>query len=391
MTQRSSIHRRLRNILALDDFEAVARRVLPRPIFGYIAGGAEDGVALRANRKAFERYQFLNRVLVDTSARSGGVELFGHRYAAPFGIAPMGITALTRYRGDEVLALSAQTQNVPAIMSAFSLIPLEDVAGKAPATWFQAYLPGEPEEISLLVDRVARAGFKTLVLTVDIPVGANRENNIRTGFNVPLRVTPRLIWDGLTRPGWTLNTFARTLAEGMPYFENMSAKRGMPIVSSTISRSRVGRDRLSWEHVGQIRRQWRGNLVIKGILRADDARRCRDHGADGIIMSNHGGRQLDTSASAMTTLRSVTQAVTDIPIMVDGGFRRGTDVLQAIALGARCVFVGRPFNYALAVAAGAGVRHAITLLKDEIERDMGMLGVAQLSDVNEELLVSTLV
>jgi L-lactate dehydrogenase (cytochrome) len=195
--------RRLRRILSLDDFEAAARRHLPRPIFAYVSGGVETNASLRDNRSAFEDYGFVPRMLVDVSGRSQATELFGHTYAAPFGIAPMGISALSAYRGDLVLARAAGQANIPMVMSGSSLIRLEEVAAVNPAAWFQAYLPGEPDRILALLERVERAGYGTLVVTVDTPVVANRENNVRSGFSTPLRPSLRLAWDGMIRPNWT--------------------------------------------------------------------------------------------------------------------------------------------------------------------------------------------
>lgn len=379
----------LARMLSLHDFEHAARRRLPRPIFGYIAGAAEENAALADNRAVFDEYAFVTRVLRDVSKRSQAVTLFGERYASPFGIAPMGIAALSTYRGDLALARAAQGTGVPAIMSATSLIPMEDVARACPGTWFQAYLPGDQARIDALVDRVARAGFRTLVVTVDIPISANRENNVRTGFSTPLRPGPRLAWDGMVRPRWVLQTFLRTLLRhGMPHFENSFATRGAPIMSSSVLRDFSARDNLSWEHMTAIRRRWKGRLVIKGILSVEDARIARDIGADGVILSNHGGRQLDGAASPMRVLRPVVEALgPDYPIMIDGGFRRGSDVLKALALGARMVFVGRPFNYAAAVAGEAGVRHAIALLQAEVDRNMVMLGVKEWAELGPEALL----
>ncbi|MBU9359107.1 MULTISPECIES: alpha-hydroxy acid oxidase [Burkholderia] len=379
----------LRNMLSLHDFEARARRVLPRPIFGYVSGAAEDNRTRDDNRSVFDEFGFTTRVLRNVSARTQAVDLFGQRFAAPFGIAPMGINALSAYRGDIVLARAAQAAGIASIMSGSSLIPLEAVAAAAPSTWFQAYLPGAPERIAALLERVARAGYRTLVVTVDIPVAANRENNVRTGFSTPLRPSMRLAWDGLTRPRWLIGTFARTLLRhGMPHFENSFATRGAPILSAHVLRDFSARDHLDWTHLAQIRAQWKGSLVVKGILSVEDALAARDVGADGIILSNHGGRQLDGAVSPMRILRDVVTALEPaFPVMLDGGFRRGADVLKAIALGARMVFVGRPFNYAMAVAGEAGVAHAIRLLQEEVDRDMAMLGARTCRELHPGLIV----
>ncbi|MBP0631164.1 MULTISPECIES: alpha-hydroxy acid oxidase [unclassified Cupriavidus] len=383
------VGRRLRSLLSLADFELAARKVLPRPIFGYISGAAEDGKSAAANRAAFDTLKFRPRVLVDVSGRSQATEVFGQRYDAPFGVAPVGISAIAAYRGDVVLARAARDEGIPAIMSGSSLIPMETVHAAAPGTWFQAYLPGDTTRRAALIDRVAAGGFSTLVVTVDIPVWANRENNIRAGFSLPLRPSVRLAMDGITRPRWLVETFARTLiTDGMPHFENSFATRGAPILSASAIRDTNGRDHLSWTDIGRIREQWRGNLVLKGILHAADAERAVSMGADGIIVSNHGGRQLDGAAEPLFVLPEICDAVGHkTVVMMDGGIRRGSDVLKALALGARFVFLGRPFMYAAAVGGTAGVRHAITLLRDEVDRNMAMLGTTTVAEVNRAILV----
>jgi len=380
--------RRLRNVLSLDDFETAARSHLPRPIFGYVAGAVETDWSLEDNRAAFAEFGFLPRMLVDVSKRSQKTTLFGHTYATPFGVAPIGISALYAYRGDLVLAAAAETANIPMIMSGSSLIRLEEVATQSPGTWFQAYLPGDVADIEALIDRVAKAGFQTLVITVDSQVAGNRENNIRTGFSTPLRPSARLAWDGISHPRWLCGTFLRTLFHhGMPHFENNYATRGAPILSPNVLRDYSDRGHLHWDHFRHIRRLWKGTLVIKGILDKADAVMARDAGADGIIVSNHGGRQLDGSVSALRVLPAIAAACADIPVMMDGGVRRGTDVLKALALGAKFVFIGRPFGYAAAVGGAAGVERAIGLLADEIHRDMAMLGITDLGELDARHVV----
>lgn len=379
--------RKLNRILSLDDLEAAARRHLPRPLFGYVVGGTEDNAAREDNRAVFGEYGFVPRVLTDVSKRSQASTLFGRTYASPFGIAPMGISALMAYRGDLVLARAAAEADVPMIMSGSSLTRLEEVAEAAPESWFQAYLPGEPPRIRALVDRVARAGYGTLLLTVDTAVLASRENNVRAGFSTPLRPSLRLAYDGLVRPRWLLGTFTRTLLRhGMPHFENSYAERGAPIVSQSITRDLGLRDHLNWEHLKQIREQWKGRLIVKGILAPEDARIARENGVDGIIVSNHGGRQLDGAVSGLRTLPEIVAEAGGLPVMFDGGIRRGTDVLKAIALGADFVFIGRPFLYAAAIAGQPGVRHAIDILASEIDRDMGLMGINSLSEMGPDKL-----
>jgi L-lactate dehydrogenase (cytochrome) len=380
--------RRLRRILSLDDFETAAKRHLPRPIFGFIAGAAETNATWRDNREAFQDYGFLPRGLVDTSKRSQATELFGRRYAAPFGIPPMGIAAIAAYRADLVLAGAAARCNIPFILSGSSLIKLEDVIRENPDSWFQAYLPGEDTRILGLVDRVAKAGFKTLVVTIDVPVSANRENNIRSGFSTPLKPSLRLAWDGLIRPSWLVNTWLRTLLRhGMPYFENSYATRGAPILSRDVARDFGMRDHLNWRHLELIRTHWRGKLVLKGVMNKEDARVARESGVDGVLVSNHGGRQLDGTVSPLRVLPEIADLAGPMTVMFDSGIRRGTDVLKALALGAKFVFVGRPFLFAASVGGQAGAEHAVGILSQEINRDMALLGINGLDQMKKELLM----
>jgi L-lactate dehydrogenase (cytochrome) len=384
--QQAAAPRRLRNILCLDDFEEPARRLLPRPIFGYIAGGVETNASLAANRAAFAEYEFLPRVLRNTRARHLRTALFGRAYELPFGFAPMGGTSLAAYLGDCVLARVAAELGTVMIQSGASLTPLERVKQVGPTAWFQAYLPGEPDIIRPLVERAERAGFEVLVLTVDVPVAANRENNVRNGYSSPLKPTARLAWDCLTRPRWLLGTFGRTLLTcGMPHLENMGFPR-IPILG-TLERPRMARDALSWEHVELMRKIWKGKLVLKGVLSRQDVRIARESGVDGIIVSNHGGRQLDGAVAPLRALPAAAAEAGDMAVMMDGGIRRGTDVLKALALGAQFVFIGRPILYAAAIAGAAGVHHAARLLREEISRDMAMLGIASLSEMGREFLV----
>ena len=375
-------------ILSLDDFEEAARRYLPKPVFAYVNGGVEENLSRSDNRAAFEEIGFVPRVLVDVSKRSTETELFGERYAAPFGIAPMGISALSAYRGDLVQAKAAQAANIPMIMSGTSLIRLEEVCTACPGTWFQAYLPGEPERIRKLVDRIAAAGFRTLVITVDVAVLSNRENNIRAGFSTPLRPSVSLAWQGITHPRWLFGTALRTLARhGMPHFENSYAERGVPILARNVERDFAKRDHLSWKSLEQIRAQWKGRLVLKGVMSPEDTRRAREAGVEGIIVSNHGGRQLDGTASPLRVLASILPQAGGMTVMLDSGIRRGTDVLKALALGAKFVFVGRPFNYAAAVGGERGVAHAIEILRGEVYRNMALLGLTSIAELGPERLI----
>ncbi|HXJ52075.1 MAG TPA: alpha-hydroxy acid oxidase [Burkholderiales bacterium] len=374
---------KLKDLLSLGDFEDAARRVLPRPIFGYAEGSVETGASLRANFAAWDDFAFLPRMLVDTTARTQKATLFGRTYDAPFGIAPMGGTSMAAYQGDLVLARAAAQANIPMVMSGAALTPLEQVRSAGATSWFQAYVPGDDETINRLLERVERAGYDTLVVTCDVQVASNREHYIRTGFHTPLRPTLRLAWDSALRPRWLFGMLLRTLLiHGMPHFENMGPR--VPLISRTGKRDPGRRDRLSWKHIDGIRRRWQGKLVLKGILDPADARRARALGVDGVIVSNHGGRQLDGAVAPLRVLPGIVAEAGAMTVMLDGGVRRGTHVLKALALGASFVFVGRPFFYAAAVGGQPGVAHAIRLLRDEIDRDMALLGITTLAEMTRD-------
>jgi L-lactate dehydrogenase (cytochrome) len=383
----STVPRALRRYLSLEDFEATARRRLPKMLYGYISGGVETDAAVADNRRAFDEYGFVPRVLNDVSGREQVTKLFGKSYASPFGIPPMGSAALCAYRGDIVLTRAAAAMKVPMILSASSLITLEDVRRENPDAWYQAYLAGDVSRIEPLVDRVAEAGYDTFVVTADVPVSANRENNIRNGFRVPISITPWVAWDTITHPHWLFGIWARTLANhGIPHFENMDATRGPPVLAKNLMRNIGKRDQLAWKHVELIRKRWKGKLVVKGLIAPADARIARESGVDGVIVSNHGGRQLDYTVSSLRTLPEIAAEANGMTVMLDGGIRRGTDVLKALALGAQFVFIGRPLLYAAVAAGEAGVQRALTLLRDEVDRDMALLGIRSVSEISPDLV-----
>ncbi|MCA0851250.1 alpha-hydroxy acid oxidase [Salipiger thiooxidans] len=384
---RNTTARRLRGILSLGDFRASAEKRLPKPIFGYVDGSVETGSSLRNNRAALDSLHFLPRILRDVSARSTACSLLGSTHEVPFAIAPMGFSALVAPDGDVALARGAASIGSFAICSAAGLTPLERVAQDAGSTWFQCYVPGNRARIQALVGRLLSAEYETLVVTADVPVAANRENNARNGFDAPFRLTPRLAWQFASHPRWTIGTLGREIAaRGMPHFENMDAEQGPPLFSRTLTRSTVARDRLSWDDMEYLRDIWPGKLVLKGVLAPDDAVRSRRIGMDAIVVSNHGGRQLDSSVAPLSMLPAIRAAVPEMPILLDGSLERGTDVLKALALGADFVLVGRPFLFAAATDGEAGVTHAARLLKQELMIDMALLGISSLGELGPNFL-----
>jgi len=376
---------KLDRLLCLDDFAAEARKKLPRCLFEFVEGGAQDAVSLRDNRAAFECIRLRPRVLRDTSARNTQTTTLGQEWSAPFGIAPMGGVGLAAYRGDLALARAAAKARVPFILSGSSLVPLEQVQRENPDAWFQIYASERHEDNVRLLERASASGVRTLVVTVDVPVAGNRERDIRNGFGSPLRPSLRLACDGLTHPRWLVGTFGRTLVrDGMPHFENFAASRA-PVISRTAARVHR-RDNLSWDTLQRLRAQWKHRLVLKGLLSSLDVQAAAQSGIDGVVVSNHGGRQLDGTVAPVSVLPEAQRVKGSMELFFDSGVRRGADVLKAYGLGASHVFIGRPFLYAAAIAGEEGVLRAIELMRAEISRDMALLGCEQLSEVASRIV-----
>ena len=383
--------RRLKRILDLEDFERAVRPRLPRAVYGYVAHGSETETALRGNRAAFDAWRLVSRVLVGVEDRAQDVTLLGRRYAAPFGIAPMGGAALVAYQGHTVMAKAAARANIPFILSANSIIPLEEVAAANPNAWFAAYQSPNQAAIEGMVERVARAGIAVLVVTADVPVGSNREFDARAGFGFPIRPGPRLAWDVLTHPRWLGAVLGRTLLRRRlnPHIDNLEPTGGPGLFSREVA-GIAAHEQLSWDHIRRMRELWRGPLVVKGILSPADVALAREYGLDGVILSNHGGRQLDHAVAPLAILPAALEQAGGMTVMIDSGFRRGTDVVKALALGAAAVFVGRPFLFAAAYAGEAGVAHAIALLARELDKDMAMLGVRRINEIGRGALIPSL-
>lgn len=379
----------LHRTLSISDLERQARCRLPANIYAYICGGADDGRTVYRNAQVFEQWGLAPRALRDVSSRSAEITLFGHRYSSPVGIAPTGLASLCWHRGDLALARAAQKENVPFILSGLSTIALEDIVAVAPDVWYQAYLPSDRSQIKRLLSRLQSAAVRQLVITIDVPVVSNREHELRNGFCLPLRIRPGLIARGVARPRWLVSTLLRTLwRDGIPRFENYAADRGGPILAA-LPGNRAQRDTLGWEDIRWIRDQWPGKLILKGILHPSDVFTANSLGVNGIILSNHGGRQLGDAISPMSLLAQVGTETKDMAIMIDSGFRRGTDVIKAMALGAAFVFVGRPTLYGLAAGGEVGVRRALEILRNEVTQNLGMLGCTSASDLSRDILCHT--
>ena len=370
-------------LLNTEDFRLEARRRLPRFVFDYVDGAAEDGECLRRNRSDLDTLTLTPRVLRDTTTVDTSVEVFGRRWEVPFGIAPTGLNGLVRPGGDGALATAAEKAGAPFVLSTASNMRLEDVrAGAADGVqWMQLYVMHR-EMAQRIVQRAQRAGYQALVLTVDVPVSGYRELDVRNGFRMPFKPTARLAWDLLRHPRWSL----RSARAGVPDFVNLTAD-GEAAGSASMQAALLARamDRsLVWETLAWLRDHWHGPLLLKGVLSAQDARLALTHGVNGLIVSNHGGRQLDASPSAIAALPAVVDAVQDrMPVFMDSGIRRGSHIAKALALGATAVFVGRPVLFGLAAGGPAGVDAVLKSLTDELVRTMTLLGTPSLADLRQ--------
>ncbi|MSQ89181.1 MAG: alpha-hydroxy-acid oxidizing protein [Betaproteobacteria bacterium] len=375
------------------DLERMAKRRLPAGVFGFISGGAQDDRTRNNNRAALDRLRFKPRGLVDIAERGQDVTVFGHRFASPFGIAPMGIAGIARFEADIAMARAAARMNVPYVLSNMSTVPMEAVARSCDSVkWLQAYLPADRERSVRFVARAAAAGFQALLVTIDVPVGANRENNLRSGFTLPLHVTPRVIADGLLHPRWLTGVLLRTLAAtGVPRLENSAAHDRPSILAAQNADLRAGGATIDWAFMRWLREEWRLPLLIKGVLHEADAREAVACGLDGVVVSNHGGRQLDGAVAPVEVLPEIVAAAGGrLTVIADSGFRRGGDILKGLALGAQLVLCGRPLLYGAALGGEAGVAHALQLLKAEVDRDLALLGATGIADLASADLLGAL-
>jgi (S)-mandelate dehydrogenase len=376
---------RFSRALNIADLRTVARRRLPRVVFDYIDGAVEDERGLAHNRAAFERIRIVPRYLVDVDTRDLTTTLFGRRYALPFGIGPTGLSNLAWPGADAALARTAAAADVPFVLSTAGTTSIETICTEAPEhAWFQLYLPKDPAAREDLVRRADAAGAHALMVTVDIPLPAKRERDIRNGFMLPLKPSLGLALDGATHPGWSL----QLLRHGMPNFENLKpySTPGAKVatLAGYISSQLTGA--VSWATIDWLREAWKKPLLIKGIQSVDDARLAVEHGLDGIVISNHGGRQLDAAPAPIEVLPAIRAAVGDrLTLILDSGVRRGADVAKALALGADYVLVGRATLYGVAAAGERGAAAALGFLRDEFDRCLAQIGcptVAGLRDAD---------
>jgi len=363
-----------------------ARRRVPRFAMDYLEGGIGDECGLRRNRQHLEEVLLWPRYLRDMTTVNTECALFGRNYDLGIGIAPVGLGGLMWPNAEMILATAAQNANIPYLLSTMSTTPLEQIAKAAPeVAWYQLYVPKDQGVMQDLIKRVERAGFKVLVITVDIPVGAKRDRELRHGLNLPFRLTPQLFLQIITRPEWAL----RTLLHGLPRFVNLEPYvdagklEHLSEFLTTFFMCGVTPERLR-----EIRALWRGPLVIKGLLHGADIEVAVQTGADGMIISNHAGRQLDAAPSSVQALRALPAALRDkTTIMFDCGVRSGLDVVRARVLGAQACFSGRSFMYGVAGAGQDGGRQVIEIFRDEITRTLKQIGCGAYQSLNQDWLI----
>jgi (S)-mandelate dehydrogenase len=386
MRRRHYTGRDLGRAVTIEDLRARARRRLPAMVFEFVDGAAEDEVTLRDNRRVFERLRFVPRTLVDVSRRDQGRDLFGRRVESPLVIAPTGFNGMITRDADLLLARAAKAAGVPFTLSTVSTSSLEEVAREVGGRlWFQLYPLGDAAHVDALVDRAQRAGYEAMMVTTDVPVFGNREWDQRS-YLAQGRPTLRARLDVLAHPRWLFDVM---IPHGAPRFANLQAFMGpgASAVDGARFMSAHLNPALDWQAIRRLRARWPGTLLVKGILSAEDALIAATEGLDGIVLSNHGGRQLDGAVAPMRVLPEVAAAVGGrLPILVDSGFRRGADVVKAIALGATAVMIGRAVLYGLGAGREAGALRALSILKAEIDRVLGLLGAGSLEDLGPRFL-----
>jgi isopentenyl diphosphate isomerase/L-lactate dehydrogenase-like FMN-dependent dehydrogenase len=377
------------NAYNIFDLREQALKRVPKGLFEFCDRGTEDEVSLKNNRSVFDRIRFRPRTMVDVSKRSQEITLFGNKHKMPMVIAPTGTAGLLWYEGEIALAKAAREAGIPFTLATGSMTAMERVADEAGGElWFQLYLWPDRSLSQMLVDRAKAAGYKALVVTVDGVHAGNREYNIRNGFTIPFTFTAGNITDVLMHPRWMVGVLGRYLATtGMPRYQNYPTDVRARITAGPMGRSSLRTDSLSWADLQAMRKSWPHKLIVKGMLNAQDAAKAVDYGADGIVVSNHGGRNLDGIISPIEVLPEIADAVGKrATVLVDSGFRRGSDVVKALALGAHAVQVGRSTLYGIAAHGYEGARRALDIYREEIGRVMALLGVNTVAELGPEYL-----
>jgi (S)-mandelate dehydrogenase len=371
---------------SIEDLRQQARRRLPRAVFDFIDGGAEDESTLRENRAAFAKVRLLRKVLVGVSQINTETSILGKTAKLPIAIAPTGAVGFGWRGGDIAVARAAAAFGIPFSLSTSATASIEKIAETAPGRlWFQAYFFKDREYTFGLIERARRAGYDTLMVTADLPVGGKRERDFRNDFSIPFRFTPKNVLDFATRPAWALDMLLR----GVPPLENLAGMAEMGTDTRNLVSS-VGRNQdaaLDWEVIKRVRNAWPGKLLIKGVVLPSDAERAVSLGCDGVIVSNHGGRQLDGEIASFDALPGVARAIGGkASVLMDGGIRRGSDIVKALARGAEAVMIGRATFYGVCAAGEEGARRALEILSDELVRTMQLCGARRVGDISPQLL-----
>ena len=380
--------RRAERCLNIADLRAAARRAVPRAVFDFVDGAACDEVTARRNREDFARWTFAPRVLTGVEHPRLESAVLGQRMRIPLVGAPTGLTGLVHHEGELGIARAVHAAGGIYVLSAMASYTIEEIAeGTTGTTWFQVYPWRDRGLVRALIERARDADVKALVVTVDVPHAGARERDVRNGFGIPPRATARTIAGALKRPRWTADFMARprvTVANAV----EPGAVRPDPISLTTYITSQFD-PTTTWDDLGWIREQWHGPLAVKGILTPEDAREAVRVGADAVVVSNHGGRQLDHAPSAISALPAIAGAVgDDVALLLDGGIRRGSDVIKALALGASACLTGRPLVYGLAVAGRAGAARALDILTAELTLAAALLGCGDLSELDERWVMA---
>lgn len=372
--------------LTIADLKALARRRVPKMFFDYADSGSWTEGTYRANEEDFAAIKLRQRVLVDMTNRSLKSEMIGQPVSMPVALAPTGMTGMQHADGEMLAAKAAEEFGVPFTLSTMSICSIEDVASvTAKPFWFQLYVMKDRAFIESLIERAKRANCSALVITADLQILGQRHKDLRNGLSAPPKFTPKHIWQMATRPQWCLD-MARTKRRG---FGNIvgHAKNVSDLSSLSSWTAEQFDPRLSWKDVEWIKDRWNGKLIIKGILDEEDARAAADTGADAIIVSNHGGRQLDGAPSAISMLPKIVSAVGDrIEVHLDSGIRSGQDVLKAVALGAKGTYIGRPFLYGLGAMGKEGVELALNIIRKEMDITMALCGKRDIQSVDRNII-----
>ncbi|MEP4038037.1 alpha-hydroxy acid oxidase [Pseudophaeobacter sp.] len=381
MTANPSLRSDSRRIFSTEDAMRLAQRRQPQLVHDFIEGAAGREVASLRNQTRFDAITLQPRVMADVAERSLKTTLLGQDYDLPFGIAPMGMCNLAWPGADQAFAAAAQGYNIPVCLSTAASSSIEEMRGWADENaWFQLYVGGPIEQALDLVQRAQHAGYKNLILTVDVPQVSRRVRDLRNGFQVPFRIGVKQFLDFATHPQWALTT----LLKGAPEPKNFKVEGG----GSKFDRgaSRAGAD---WAFLDRLREIWKGNLILKGVSSTEDAQRIQRAGADAIYVSNHGGRQLDSAPAAIDALPKIREAVgPDYPLIFDSGVRNGEDIIKALALGADFVMLGRPFLHAVGAEGARGVNALIRILAEDASLALAQTGLNDVRTVSPQILVA---